>query len=67
MYLNKIFHLVKCKFELISNTFTLQGQSYPIHIAAQGKPDIVKLLINAKCDVNVRDHVSSRSKVTFNK
>ncbi|XP_060568285.1 ankyrin repeat and sterile alpha motif domain-containing protein 1B-like [Ruditapes philippinarum] len=28
----------------------------PIHVASQGKPDIVKLLLEHKCNVNVRDN-----------
>lgn len=36
----------------------LQHDSCPIHAASQGKPKIVKLLIEAGCDVNVRDEVS---------
>lgn len=27
----------------------------PIHVASQGKPEIVKMLIDAKCNVNVQD------------
>ncbi|XP_052227446.1 putative ankyrin repeat protein RF_0381 [Dreissena polymorpha] len=28
----------------------------PIHVASQGKPEIVQLLLDHKCDVNVRDN-----------
>ena len=36
-----------------------QHNSCAIHVASQGKPEIVKLLLDAKCDVNVVDAVSS--------
>lgn len=40
------------------NTLCLQHDCCPIHVASQGKPEVVKLLIEAKCDVNVKDSVS---------
>jgi len=36
----------------------LQNDCCPIHVASQGKPEIVQLLLDHKCDVNVRDNVS---------
>ena len=34
-----------------------QNDSCPIHVASQGKPDIVDLLIANNCDVNAKDGV----------
>ncbi|XP_074657109.1 uncharacterized protein LOC141910278 [Tubulanus polymorphus] len=31
------------------------NKSCPIHVASQGKPEVVKLLIEAKCNINVKD------------
>ena len=38
--------------------FFLQHNCCPIHVASQGKLEIVEMLLAAKCDVNVRDDVS---------
>ena len=35
-----------------------QNDCSPIHVASQGKPEIVQLLLEHKCDVNVKDNVS---------
>ena len=39
---------------------SFQNKSCAIHVAAQGKEDVVKLLIESKCDVNAVDGVSDR-------
>ena len=46
------------KQKVTLSTVCLQHDCCPIHVASQGKPDVVKLLIQAKCDVNVQDSVS---------
>ncbi|XP_064652829.1 serine/threonine-protein phosphatase 6 regulatory ankyrin repeat subunit A-like isoform X2 [Lineus longissimus] len=37
------------------NKISYTNNSYPIHVASQGKAECVKLLIEANCDVNVKD------------
>ena len=44
----------------MNNFSFFQHNSCPIHVASQGKPEIVKLLIEADCDVNVLDDVSTK-------
>jgi hypothetical protein len=39
----------------------VQHNSSAIHAASQGKPEVVKLLIEANCRVNVQDDVSISS------
>ena len=41
--------------------FLLQNDCSPIHVASQGKPEIVQLLLEYKCDVNVKDNVSAHT------
>ena len=37
----------------------LQHNSCAIHVASQGKKDIVQMLLNAGCNVNAADDVSA--------
>ncbi|KAK7091540.1 protein phosphatase 1 regulatory subunit 12A-like [Littorina saxatilis] len=50
-------HLVKKFIEegIDINWVSFTHDCCPIHVASQGKPDVVKLLIEAKCNVNVQD------------
>lgn len=50
-------HLVKKFIEegIDINWVSFTHDCCPIHVASQGKPDVVKLLIDAKCNVNVMD------------
>ena len=44
--------------DLKSMCHLFQNDCSPIHTASQGKPAIVQLLLEYKCDVNVKDNVS---------
>lgn len=50
-------HLVKKFIEegIDINWVSFTHDCCPIHVASQGKPDVVRLLLEAKCDVNVQD------------
>ncbi|XP_076456786.1 uncharacterized protein LOC143291073 [Babylonia areolata] len=50
-------HLVKKFIEegININWVSFTHDCCPIHVASQGKPDVVRLLIEAKCDVNAKD------------
>ncbi|XP_052779354.1 poly [ADP-ribose] polymerase tankyrase-2-like [Mya arenaria] len=53
-------HVGRAKQLLAEGDIDVNWVSYtndcsPIHVASQGKPDIVQLLLENKCDVNVKD------------
>ncbi|KAL4226275.1 hypothetical protein ACF0H5_014259 [Mactra antiquata] len=54
-------HLERAKYLLEEGDIDVNWVSYaneccPIHVASQGKPEIVKMLLDHNCDVNVRDN-----------
>ncbi len=42
-----------------------QHNSCAIHVASQGKKEIVQMLLDAKCEVNVKDDVSTLNIFSF--